>query len=95
MWEYMCLYIMVCVNAGMCVHRRHAHMQCEYTTCAYIMRVQMFICMSVYVLVSCQALLDRYSIRFPDLLPWESWCSGQHPVLHPVLYYIIGYYKLV
>ena len=40
---------------------------------------------NAYNLVSRQALLDECSIQFPELLPWASWCYGQHPVLQHVL----------
>ena len=40
---------------------------------------------NAYNLVSRQALLDDCSIQFPELLPWASWCYGQHPVLQHVL----------
>ena len=35
--------------------------------------------------VSRQAVLDACDLHFPELLPWFSWCHGQHPVLwHPM-----------
>ena len=40
---------------------------------------------NAYNLVSRQALLDECSIQFPELLPWASWCYGQHQVLQHVL----------
>ena len=32
-------------------------------------------------MVSCQGLLDEYLLHFPELMPWASWCYGQHPKL--------------
>ena len=40
---------------------------------------------NAYNLVSRQALLDECRIQFPELLPWASWCYGQHPALQHVL----------
>ena len=35
--------------------------------------------------VSRQAVLDACGLHFPELLPWSSWCYGQHPALwHPL-----------
>ena len=32
-----------------------------------------------------QAVLDACGLHFPELLPWSSWCYGQHPALwHPL-----------
>ena len=28
-----------------------------------------------------QAMLDECATHFPELLPWASWCYGQHPLL--------------
>ena len=37
---------------------------------------------NAFNLVSHQALLDECSAHFPELLPWASWCYGQHPTSH-------------
>ena len=35
--------------------------------------------------VSRQAVLDACGLHFPELLPWSSWCYGQHLALwHPL-----------
>ena len=35
--------------------------------------------------VSRQAVLDACGLHFPELLPWSSWCYGQHCTLwHPL-----------
>ena len=35
--------------------------------------------------VSRHAVLDASGLHFPELLPWSSWCNGQHPALwHPL-----------
>ena len=35
--------------------------------------------------VSRQPVLDACGLHFPELLPWSSWCYGQHPALwHPL-----------
>ena len=40
---------------------------------------------NAFNLVWRQALLDECSAHFPELLPWASWCYGQHPTLwHPM-----------
>ena len=47
-----------------------------------IMKIDM---RNAFNLVSRQALLDECSAHFPELLPWASWCYGQHPTLwHPM-----------
>ena len=35
----------------------------------------------LFNLVSRQAMLDECAPHFPELLPWASWCYGQHPLL--------------
>ena len=40
---------------------------------------------NAFNLVSRQALLEECHTHFPELLPWASWCYGQHPMLfHPM-----------
>ena len=36
---------------------------------------------NAFNMVSRQAVLDEYSVHFPELAPWVNWCYGQHPVL--------------
>lgn len=36
---------------------------------------------NAFNLVSRQAVLDECSVHLPELLPWASWCYGQHPIL--------------
>ena len=36
---------------------------------------------NVFNLVSRQAILSECAKHFPELLPWVSWCYGQHPLL--------------
>ena len=36
---------------------------------------------NAFNLVSRQAMLDECATHFPELLPWASWCYGQHPLL--------------
>ena len=36
---------------------------------------------NAFNVVSRQAVLDECSVHFPELLPWVSWCYGQHPIL--------------
>ena len=36
---------------------------------------------NAFNLVSRQALLDECHSHFPELMPWASWCYGQHPRL--------------
>ena len=45
-----------------------------------------FVCLKVdmknaFNLVSRQSLLDQCTLHFPLLLPWTTWCYGQHPFL--------------
>ena len=40
---------------------------------------------NAFNIVSRQALLEECHAHFPELLPWASWCYGQHPMLfHPM-----------
>ena len=40
---------------------------------------------NAFNIVSRQALLEECHTHFPELLPWASWCYGQHPMLfHPM-----------
>ena len=40
---------------------------------------------NAFNIVSCQALLEECHAHFPELLPWATWCYGQHPMLfHPM-----------
>ena len=40
---------------------------------------------NAFNIVSRQALLEECYAHFPELLPWASWCYGQHPMLfHPM-----------
>ena len=36
---------------------------------------------NAFNLVSRQAILSECAKHFPELLPWVSWCYGQHPLL--------------
>ena len=36
---------------------------------------------NAFNVVSHQAVLDECSVHLPELLPWASWCYGQHPIL--------------
>ena len=36
---------------------------------------------NAFNLVSRQSLLDQCTLHFPLLLPWTTWCYGQHPFL--------------
>ena len=36
---------------------------------------------NAFNLVSRQTVLDECSVHLPELLPWASWCYGQHPIL--------------
>ena len=36
---------------------------------------------NVFNLVSRQAILDECGVHLPELLPWASWCYGQHSIL--------------
>ena len=39
-------------------------------------------CMTnAFNLVSHQAILSECAKHFPELLPWVSWCYGQHPLI--------------
>ncbi|KAL5505640.1 hypothetical protein EMCRGX_G007104 [Ephydatia muelleri] len=38
-----------------------------------------------HLIEAAEAVLDACGLHFPELLPWSSWCYGQHPALwHPL-----------
>ncbi|KAL5457675.1 hypothetical protein EMCRGX_G034960 [Ephydatia muelleri] len=63
-----------------------AEVPLQFPICAVLRDVvKLLISGKVPVQVARQAVLDACDLHFPELLPWSSWCYGQHPALwHPL-----------